>query len=73
MPDARGAKSQLAADALTVLPKRFTLNDLERACPGVSREMLRKVLKDTKKQDAVACSRRCPGAVWEKRSCPARG
>ncbi len=67
VPDARGAKSQLAADALKSLPTRFTLNDLERACPGVSREMLRKVLKGMKKQNTIACIWRGPGAVWEKR------
>ena len=49
------------------LPDSFTLVDVERVCPGVSRDMVRKILKDMQKQQTITCSGRGPGAIWEKR------
>lgn len=63
----RGAKTELVMAAIGNFPHRFTLAELEQACPGVSRDMVRKVLRDMQKQDAVTCSGRGPGAIWEKR------
>lgn len=63
----KGAKTELITSAMTHLPERFTLVDIERICPGVSRDMVRKVLKDMQKEGAIACSGRGPGAMWEKR------
>jgi hypothetical protein len=63
----KGAKTELVMAAIRSLPSRFTLVDLERVCPGVSRDMVRKVLKDMQKQMVVTCSGRGPGAAWEKR------
>ena len=63
----RGAKTELVKGALSKLPDRFALVDLEQACPGVSRDMVRKILRDMQKQGAVICSGRGPGAIWEKR------
>jgi len=62
----RGAKTELVIAAIENLPHQFTLAELEQACPGVSRDMVRKVLRDMQKQDAVTCSGRGPGATWEK-------
>ena len=45
----------------------FRLTDLEQACPGVSRDMIRKVLKDLKKAGGIGCFGRGPGAVWRKK------
>ncbi len=67
VPDARGSKSRLAVAAVQALPTRFSLNDLARECPGVSRELLRKILKAMKKKNSIACIGRGPGALWEKR------
>lgn len=63
----RGAKTELIVAAIEGLPKQFSLVDVEQTCPGVSRDMVRKVLKDMQKQQKVECSGRGPGAVWEKR------
>jgi len=63
----RGTKTELIMSAIGGLPQRFSLVDVERVCPGVSRDMVRKVLKDMQKQQKIECSGRGPGAVWEKR------
>lgn len=63
----RGAKTELIMAAIHGLPNRFTLVDVERVCPGVSRDMVRKILKDMQKQHEIKCSGRGPGAIWEKR------
>ena len=62
----RGAKTALIAAAIEAFPGQFTLGDLERACPGVSRDMIRRVLRDLQKAGRVACLGRGPGAPWRK-------
>ena len=44
----------------------FTLSDLERICPGVSRDTVRKVLRDRQKAGRVVCLGLGPGARWRK-------
>jgi hypothetical protein len=39
----------------------------ERACPGVSRDMVRRVLRDLQKARKVECVGRGPGALWRKK------
>lgn len=63
----RGAKTDLIAQAITAFPGEFTLADVERACPGVSRDMVRKVLHDLRKLRKVECLGRGPGARWRKK------
>lgn len=46
------------------LDSEFTLTDLERACPGVSRNMVRLVLRDIQAAGKVECLGRGPGARW---------
>lgn len=61
-----GSKTQLVLDAISKMPNTFSLTDLERACPGVSRDMIRRVLNAQKGQ-TVDCIGRGPGALWQKR------
>ena len=49
------------------LGNEFYLTDLERACPGVSRDMIRRVLRQLKKDGRVECLGRGPGALWRKK------
>jgi len=39
----------------------------ERACLGVSRDMVRRVLRDLQKARKVECVGRGPGALWRKK------
>jgi hypothetical protein len=69
----RGAKTELIARALMGFSSGFSVRDLERACPGVSRDMVRRVLRDLQARGDVECLGRGPGALWrnrKKRQCP---
>jgi Fic family protein len=63
----RGAKTALLEAAIAAFPGDFTLNDLERACPGVSRELARRVLRELRNTGQVECLGRGPGARWRRR------
>jgi hypothetical protein len=45
----------------------FTLSQLQSKCPGVSRDMVRKVLKDLQKLDKVVAKGRGLGARWRRK------
>jgi hypothetical protein len=64
------AKKELTESAIRGFPAEFTLADLERACPSVSRDMVRRVLRDLQKSGKVECLGRGPGAPWRKRVLP---
>lgn len=61
----RGAKTQLVMAAIARMPGEFAITDLERACPGVSRDMIRRILK-SEKGKTIECLGRGPGAKWKK-------
>ena len=63
----RGAKKGLVEAAIEGFSGEFTLNDLEQACPGVSRDMVRRVLRDLQSARKVECLGRGPGAHWRRR------
>jgi len=60
----RGAKTVLVEAAIDAFPGDFTLTQLEHACPGVSRDMVRRVLRQLKKKGRVTCLGRGPSASW---------
>ena len=61
----RGSKTRLVLEVIDKMSSTFSLADLERACPGVSRDMIRRVL-NTQKGQTVDCIGRGPGALWQK-------
>lgn len=63
----RGAKTQLVEAAIEAFDGDFGLADLERKCPGVSRDMVRRVLRDLSRKGLVVCRGRGPAARWERR------
>jgi len=63
----RGAKTELIEAAIKSFPGEFTLADLKRACPGVSHDMTRKVLRNLRRTGDVECLGRGPGARWKRR------
>lgn len=63
----RGAKTELIESAVAAFSGNFTLSDLERACPGISRDMVRRVLRDLQKAGKVECLGRGPGAAWRRK------
>jgi Fic family protein len=63
----RGAKTEFIESAVSGFEKEFTLSNVEKACPGVSRDMIRLVLRDLKKSKKIECIGRGPGALWKKK------
>ena len=63
----RGAKTEQVEAAVKAFSRTFTLYELERACMGVSRDMVRKVLRNLQKTGIVECLSRGPGAIWQKK------
>lgn len=45
----------------------FSISQLEQACPGVSRDMVRRVLREQQAAGVVECQGRGPGATWVKK------
>jgi Fic/DOC family len=67
MKSKRGAKTELVDHAIESNVGEFGITDLERACPGVSRDMIRLRLRDLKAAGRIECLGRGPGAKWRKR------
>jgi len=63
----RGAKTEIIEKAIKKFSSEFSLGDLERTCPIVSRDMIRRVLRNLQAKGAVECLGRGPGALWRKR------
>jgi Fic family protein len=64
----RGEKQGLILNAVARAPGPFSVADLQRACPGVSVDMIRHVLKRLREQGQVKCLGRGRNAVWQKTS-----
>ena len=66
----RGAKRDQVLKGIERLAARprgeFTLSELEQTCPGVSRDMVRRVLREQQAAGAVECQGRGTAATWRK-------
>jgi Fic family protein len=64
----RGEKRQIVIDGINQLLSRpkgeFRISELQQLCPGVSRDMIRHVLREHQGQGLVSCSGRGAGAAW---------
>ncbi|HEY7544646.1 MAG TPA: Fic family protein, partial [Blastocatellia bacterium] len=60
----RGAKTEMIVDAISRKTGPFRVSDLQRDCPGVSVDMIRRVLKDLRPR--VECLGRGQNAQWQK-------
>jgi Fic family protein len=63
----RGAKRELVLAALARAPAECTIAELERACPGVSRDMIRTVLRERQAEGSLSCVGRGLAARWVKK------
>lgn len=61
----RGSKTEQVLANIRGLPQEFTLAQLEQDCLGVSRDMVKRVLRAQRGQ-LVECIGRGPGAKWIK-------
>lgn len=63
---ARGAKREMVRAAVGRMSGPFTIEELRRACPGVSYPTLQRALADLRRERKVRCLGRGPKARWER-------
>ncbi len=64
----RGEKTDLVIQAIKATSDTFRIAEIQKQCPGVSVDMIRRVLKGLKAQGAVECLGRGQSAGWRKTS-----
>jgi Fic family protein len=62
----RGAKTQAVLDWIVASYGQFTVQDVKTACPEVSIETIRKILKDQKETGLIAISGKGRFATWRR-------
>ena len=63
----RGAKTEQIVAAIGRFVGEFTMSQLQQACPGISRDMIRRVLRERQAAGVVECQGRGPAARWRKK------
>jgi Fic family protein len=63
----KGAKTGIITESIRSFKGEFTMADIERLCPGVSHDMIKKVFTDLKKNGDIEPLGRGPGAQWVKK------
>jgi len=63
----RGSKTDLVLSAINRFSDEFTVAQLEQACHGVSRDMIRRVLRAQQSAKLIECKGRGPAARWVKK------
>lgn len=63
----RGTKTAIVEETIKNLPSTFSISDIERLCPSVSRDMIRVILNRLRKEGFLNCKGTGRGALWEKR------
>ncbi len=62
----RGSKTALVLSALDRRVGPFQASDLQRDCPGVGLELIRRILQEKRKEGQVACVTRGRNSLWNK-------
>jgi Fic family protein len=62
----KGGKTDQVLTAIAKAGGTFRVSDLQRECPGVGVDMIRKVLKDLKSSGRVVCLNRGQSAQWKE-------
>jgi len=60
----RGEKTEIIRKAVFAQQEPFSVAGLERLCPGISRDMMRNVLRSMRDDGDIECVGRGPGAKW---------
>jgi len=63
---ARGGKTSLVLDILNNIEGQFSVQDIQNLCPTVSRDMIRKILRDERSNGKLACIGMGRDAKWKK-------
>ena len=73
MASPRGAKTEMVEHAIETISGEFGITDVERLCPGVSRDMIRLLLRELKAAGRIECLGRGPEGKWRKRVVTLKG
>ena len=63
----RGAKTQIISQAILNQLGEFSISDIERECPGISRDMIRVVFRQLQKEKQIICLGKGKSAMWRKK------
>ena len=63
---ARGSKTQLVNQAIERQVGEFSLSDIERECPAVSRDMIKIIFRELQKAKKIKCLGKGKSAKWKK-------
>jgi Fic family protein len=66
-PETRGAKTGMIENWIKKRRSDFTLSEIQQALPSVSRDMIRKVLKDMSRDNRIQSYGHGRSAVWRKK------
>jgi len=67
MKSPRGAKSEIIITTIKKFSGPFHVSDVQRECPGVSLDLIRRVLKDLRSSGEVECLGRGQSAKWQNK------
>jgi Fic family protein len=62
----RGAKTEFVIQAINSQMAEFSLSDIERQCPGISRDMVRVVFRQLQKEKKIVCLGKGQSAKWKR-------
>jgi hypothetical protein len=63
---ARGAKTQIVNQAIERQFGEFSLSDIERECPAISRDMIKIIFRELQKAKKIECLGKGKSAKWKK-------
>lgn len=63
----RGAKTQIISQTILNQVGEFSISDIERECPGVSRDMIRVVFRQLQEGKQIVCLGKGKSARWKKK------
>jgi len=63
---ARGAKTQSVIQAVNEQAGEFSMSDIERLCPAVSRDMIRIIFRQLQKEKKIICLGKGKSARWKR-------
>jgi Fic family protein len=61
-----GAKTQIVSQAILNQLGEFSISDIQRECPGVSRDMIRVVFRQLQEEKRITCLGKGKSARWKK-------
>ncbi|PIZ13675.1 MAG: cell filamentation protein Fic [Elusimicrobia bacterium CG_4_10_14_0_8_um_filter_37_32] len=62
----KGSKTEQVKSAIDIFIKPFSISDLEKNCPNVTRDMIRKILRQLRDENKIKSSGIGRNAKWEK-------